>query len=59
MFSGIFTQIVCAAFVWPTPGDVVVLAFDRQQRDIADRGRIDRLPRCIISPFGSACLMNT
>ncbi len=36
-------------------GNVVVLALDRQQRDVADRRRDRRgSPRCIISPFGSA-----
>ena len=40
-------------------GNVVVLALDRQQRDAADRRRIDRRPRCVISPFGKAWRTNT
>ncbi len=43
----------------PHAGDVIVLAFDGQQSHIANGVRIDRVVRCVISPFGRACLMNT
>ena len=41
--AGMLTHSRCAASVWPTPGNVVVLAFDRHQRNAADFRRIDRL----------------
>jgi hypothetical protein len=40
--------------------NVVIFALDGQQRDIADRLDVStNRPRCIISPFGSECLMKT
>ena len=40
-------------------GNVVVLAFDRQQRDARIAAGSTGRPRWVISPFGSAWRMNT
>ena len=41
------------------PGDVVLLALDRHQRDTANPPGSTRRPRCIISPLGRAWRTNT